>query len=1389
MGLTRILWTTSPAGTVTVGNEQRFAVSVHATLRMEDGSQVSDFPTVANWAAVEPTFRIHFRRNNTVWSTEQLVSDASVRRPSWWTAAVPGEVPVRRFDLDEIAERASWKVRSHPADLIAQWVAVRYLDAAQVATPVDGGPPSVDAPSITPIANVAGIFSRQSQTIVDPPKIQALEAQLTAQGFVEPSSDVRDGVLQLMRFYHRTTKPDPPDTGAAPSRPGREGRISWLEAPRLDAHQLIGSLGRHPALLRPLGLVHDLVADLSVDRITTVLGGAPELVWVTADIEFDANAEKVLAEPSPRTACVLDGDRFRAKASPEGDLDDNGWVRVDRSDFSIRTFDPDQAGHAFIAYGSDLQIGQTRRGRTTPTRLAPEPLRSAGLVLLRTGRAKQFRRQVLERAQQINAEIVAARPNDDGSASAVEPPRLFLDDLVRGYRVDVDDGGQWRSLMRRKGAILIGPGAEPITVEVGEDEAAVEFSPAGDDEPGQVYLPEEVVRWDGWSLAASKPGRAVGPEDQVGEFDGSEVPEDSPFRVEADYVVSPGSLPRFRYGASYALRARVVDLCGNGPGLADGARATPRRGAVGERWDPVPSPAVLQAEPRRPGEADDRVVLLSDRWDDVAEARSVRHLQPPRITIGEVERHGELDRSDGTPDPLRYAQLADLDDQGYQDLGTPDPSDGIDVPDEERTRFYGTDPLPVRGAPDPMARRLLVATIAGSPLLFDGDEPFLPRFQRGDWPDWSGIRLEIVEDPDTWQDAPSAVTKWIWDDAQRVVRVVLPKGMVEKIRIASVPEGDDFGRLAVYRQLEERGADPSLFGRIRLGRHWAISPSRTLTLVHAVKQPLLPPKHIFLGEVARIPGETTARLSGRVGISWRSTGSLDLFGSWDEGVDGGPGTPAPQVVSVTDVAYSADLGTDLPTPDPGEAPFDVLRHLGAHEFGDTKARRVTYAFEATTRFLEHFTERRTISFADPTFVDIRGLVPSTVVVRSVPDADGNVITYQRGDRAGEGDYRVEGGSIRRTRTTVVDGRPPLQLGQEIEITYVPPEVSRLTKEIAGAGGPVQRVIRSSARPLPPSIRQVLPTFRWTSSGSATVTSARQPAGIRVYLERPWWSSGLGEQLAVIVRPGGATPPQAVEKFVTRWGRDPIHSVGQVMASVDINQFPAALGQTAPLAVPGCPEELVALPHAVDYAPDRDLWFCDIDLSIGSSWPFVRLALARHQPAAISWEGQGSLALSPVVLADFVQLAPGRVATVSARGVRAGRRNRVILDVTVDGRSHVPTTSDPRVPVVRVTVERLDPTLGPDVGWQPRGKSVELTRLPNTNPNAEFRWSGAIGTERTSLPTRLVIEEFEVYRTDGSSAPDTIDGIPLRLTTLSTGRRLVHLDTIDVSHLVGPSIGG
>jgi hypothetical protein len=51
---------------------------------------------------------------------------------------------------------------------------------------------------------------------------------------------------------------------------------------------------------------------------------------------------------------------------------------------------------------------------------------------------------------------------------------------------------------------------------------------------------------------------------------------------------------------------------------------------------------------------------------------------------------------------------------------------------------------------------------------------------------------------------------------------------------------------------------------------------------------------------------------------------------------------------------------------------------------------------------------------------------------------------------------------------------------------------------------------------------------------------RKGGGVRVYLERPWFSSGEGELLGVVLANGPESPANdLVQPYVTHRGRDPV----------------------------------------------------------------------------------------------------------------------------------------------------------------------------------------------------------------------------------------------------------
>src|SRR6185503_10573063 len=94
-----------------------------------------------------------------------------------------------------------------------------------------------------------------------------------------------------------------------------------------------------------------------------------------------------------------------------------------------------------------------------------------------------------------------------------------------------------------------------------------------------------------------------------------------------------------------------------------------------------------------------------------------------------------------------------------------------------------------------------------------------------------------------------------------------------------------------------------------------------------------------------------------------------------------------------------------------------------------------------------------------------------------------------------------------------------------------------------ASEPVTVNVPASARPPAVSVRYVVPTFGWERQTTTNlVRSVRYGGGLRVVLDRPWFESGEGELLGVVLWNAGRTSNAAREAwklFITQWGGDPI----------------------------------------------------------------------------------------------------------------------------------------------------------------------------------------------------------------------------------------------------------
>jgi hypothetical protein len=315
-------------------------------------------------------------------------------------------------------------------------------------------------------------------------------------------------------------------------------------------------------------------------------------------------------------------------------------------------------------------------------------------------------------------------------------------------------------------------------------------------------------------------------------------------------------------------------------------------------------------------------------------------------------------------------------------------------------------------------------------------------------------------------------------------------------------------------------------------------------------------------------------------------------------------------------------------------------------------------------------------------------------------------------------------------------------------------------------------IRSSAKPAPPEISHIVPSFGWsTESGGGRVTKKRLGGGLRVYLGSTWHSSGAGEQLAVV---------EASDR--NKWGLDPLHA----SPSATPNPITPDVGATTPDPPSGY--DVKIHPYDVHYDAQQKLWYSDILFDVGSAYfPFRQLVLARYQEYSLK-----GLHLSDLVHAGLHQLAPNRllVLTYSApgAGLRGGLR-RVVSSLTQAGRRKVSITlsgpaafaaragvaaaAPPNRTALELTIEERDAARkdwDPDLGWVPAPEQPVAGQ-----PIAEGElWVGHVllppspGTKER----RLVVREYEVFRPNATPTGQAwIDDAP------GSARRLVYADAI------------
>jgi hypothetical protein len=304
-------------------------------------------------------------------------------------------------------------------------------------------------------------------------------------------------------------------------------------------------------------------------------------------------------------------------------------------------------------------------------------------------------------------------------------------------------------------------------------------------------------------------------------------------------------------------------------------------------------------------------------------------------------------------------------------------------------------------------------------------------------------------------------------------------------------------------------------------------------------------------------------------------------------------------------------------------------------------------------------------------------------------------------------------------------------------------------------------ILATKPPQPPDIEYVLPNLRWEMNRE-THTRTRT-MGLTIVLNRPWFTSGAGEQLAVITAPcpdpaapfvdriSTTFPTANAEDLVSSWGvlgdwwaasagaaagkqiriyadTSRVHDKDDAAPSPDLaNQGIVTIDNN----------RYYALYYTPRYNDQDQQWYVNLKFDSPPAYgAVVRLLTARYQQHATNGNS-----LSKVSMCDFSLLRPGR--SVSITRIGAGFDRKIRIQVRGIG-PRVPEASDgtgfPRA-VMEVRKFETRPGLPHGFDWR-AGSVVQLdTGLPNTGDilwqaTLPFPWTG--GT--------LVAQEWEVWPT-------------------------------------------
>ncbi|MDT4923513.1 MAG: hypothetical protein QOG01_1226 [Pseudonocardiales bacterium] len=1385
-------------------------------------------PAGPNWATTIAALVPHLRLNVAGVGALPLTRLSPLPTHDHFKDVFPSTTPVIPYVYEGFAGR---KIRSAPVGTIADHIAKLYghfglttpgafptweslVPAVQfgaIGFEQQPAPPTAVVGARDPGIPGNGLTRKNKLT-------SALEAKLTSAKAIPydlssitssispaiPGATTSLAFLQQQRFLQRprassalTTSPPPP---------------AW------DFHQMVAGVGSTPTLLRTLGFVVNFkaavpkaVSDGWIAHPTTLAAHLATLVLTLPTplpaFTFTIPTNSVL----PSTNAVVGLGVFRpAPADPTNTDHVNRMLKLGvPSLYRVIRLDHENAAVKAMRFANTVtrsHHGGAKQTLTTPDRFALPALKTGGFAIARSGRAVQLHATLTHQTQALQ---------DTYFGTGTKPP-LTEDDLTRGYRFDVlleTNDARWRSLMWRQGPIQIG--ADTLN-NVLEEDTVVPAPTTGSRNPADpqdLYLQETLTRWDGWSLAVPRVGQPIQGIGATNPTSGS-----SGFNVTTQWHV-PGSfgtegaetttgnvtrLPRLRFGESYRLRARAVDLAGNSLSVASAPKSGPAISPSLKhlRFEPIPAPRLLLVDTPLAGASEEVIVVRSESATvnggaPIDNASTTRLVTPAKTSVFMAEQHGAFDANTAQAamqnTTARFADLAARD--GYR-LEV-DPLVSLAHGGTHGTANPYVVPggfLPISYLPEFIGREALVRNLPIN--AFKKTTAVLP-FNTGgaSWPQFEACRIVLRRGSTTWTTKAVADPNTSKNTTELDVR--LAKGVMVTTLVNCGIAKTEAELMAVWEWIQQEAvatnkSTAAVWNAILAGEHWMFTPWRKVTLIHAVRTPLLVPV-LFLAPTKTSIGQTYATftgtaakpLGGSVKMSRRSTARIDVDATWkmpiDTGTNADPVTPQSYSGHAFDLEVARSGSGSLPGPQGTLLKTtDAINFNQKHEFNDTKFRAVNYKATATSFYVEYFREKLISTILDANPVAQLKAAPtkpgvafegSTVKITlswsesGVPRTRELVAaplgTALNAPAPTPGDFVVtEDPTLASSPATATNGTYQLLTNADIVLpgvttlgvtfSYVGPTIHTYSNPGADKTTSSSMLVLNSNRPKAPKVRYVVPIYQ----RSASATSITRTGGaLRVYLERPWWSSGDKEELGVLCWHKGSStahlPSSSVAPYVTAWGYDPMFkSTTSIPGQPTPACFPLAVSRSSSgsLTLEETTSKVDVAGHKVAFDATRGLWYCDIQVTgpdgkeLRSYSPFIRFAFARYQPHSIA-----GAHLSKVDTVDFAQLAPNRSVTVASAAADGSRK------VTVTGRAPIATRATAKPSQMFAIVEQKDSRVTDDtLAWS---RAQAGPSLPFFNPVFELTastsdadhvtWTGRVRMPQANLRSfRVTFEEHE-----------------------------------------------